>query len=164
MRRVSSRRRLYQAAVTLLVLLLPLYATARDSGRKRELARTQFETAERLREAMNRKPAGQRTRREYQQVIDAYRRVYFLSPGSSKADSSVVAAADLLAEEGRAFRDERALRAAIAQYEFLRHEYPGSKYRFDALFLIGQMEVYSRRRTQPALKGEIYQIPGFSVG
>ena len=139
MRRASSRRRLYRAALAALVLLSAICAPARDSERKREQARTQFETAERLRETMSAKPAGQRTRQDYKQAIDAYRRVYFLSPGSSKADSSVVAVADLLVEEGRALRDEKALRAAIAQYEFLRREYPGSKYRFDAFFLIGQI-------------------------
>jgi N-acetylmuramoyl-L-alanine amidase len=92
-----------------------------------------------MREALNGKPSTQRTRREYQQVGDAYRRVYYLSPGSSKADSSVVAVAELLLQQGRSFNDEKALRAAIAQYEFLRHDYPGSKYRFDALFTIGQV-------------------------
>ena len=50
-----------------------------------------------------------------------------------------MAVAELLAESGRTFNDEKALRAAIAQYEFLRREYPGSKYRFDALFTIGQI-------------------------
>jgi N-acetylmuramoyl-L-alanine amidase len=92
-----------------------------------------------MREALNGKPSTQRTRREYQQLGDAYRRVYYLSPGSSKADSSVVAVAELLLQQGRSFNDEKALRAAIAQYEFLRHDYPGSKYRFDALFTIGQV-------------------------
>ena len=63
----------------------------------------------------------------------------FSSPGSSKADSSIVAVAELLLQQGRSFNDEKTLRAAIAQYEFLRREYPGSKYRFDALFTIGQI-------------------------
>ena len=35
--------------------------------------------------------------------------------------------------------DADRLRAAIGQYEFLRREYPGSKYRFDALFTIGEI-------------------------
>jgi N-acetylmuramoyl-L-alanine amidase len=65
--------------------------------------------------------------------------VYYMSPASSKADASVVAVAELLAEMGRAFNDEKALRSAIGQYEFLRREYPGSKSRFDALFTIGQI-------------------------
>ncbi len=106
---------------------------------RKQQARTQFETAERMREELNGLPQRERTRREYQRVTDAYRRVYYTAPASSKADASVVAVAELLAEVGRTFHDERSLRAAIAQYEFLRREYPGSKYRFDALFTIGQI-------------------------
>jgi len=106
---------------------------------KRQQARSQFETAERMREELNGLPQRDRSRREYQRVMDAYRRVYYTSPASSKADASVIAVAELLAESGRSFNDVKALRAAIAQYEFLRREYPGSKYRFDALFTIGQI-------------------------
>jgi N-acetylmuramoyl-L-alanine amidase len=106
---------------------------------KKQKARTQFETAERMREELNGLPQKDRTRREYQRVMDAYRRVYYTAPTSSKADASVVAVAELLAECGRAFNDEKLLRNAISQYEFLRREYPGSKYRFDALFTIGQI-------------------------
>jgi N-acetylmuramoyl-L-alanine amidase len=42
-------------------------------------------------------------------------------------------------EMGRRFDDSDALRSAIQQYEFLRREYPGSKFRFDALFRIGEI-------------------------
>src|SRR5258708_13501767 len=69
----------------------------------------------------------------------AYRAVYFGSPASTKADPSVVAVAETLVEMGRRFEDERILNSAIAQYKFLRREYPGSKYRFDALFTIGEV-------------------------
>jgi N-acetylmuramoyl-L-alanine amidase len=139
MTRILSTRRICQAVIGTAVVLFALCSPARDTQQSRQLARAQFETAERMREALNGKPSTQRTRREYQQVGDAYRRVYYLSPGSSKADSSVVAVAELLLQQGRSFNDEKALRAAIAQYEFLRHDYPGSKYRFDALFTIGQV-------------------------
>ena len=139
MTRILSTRRICQAVIGAAVVLFALCSPARDTQQSRQLARAQFETAERMREALNGKPSTQRTRREYQQVGDAYRRVYYLSPGSSKADSSVVAVAELLLQQGRSFNDEKALRAAIAQYEFLRHDYPGSKYRFDALFTIGQV-------------------------
>src|SRR5581483_12018029 len=41
---------------------------------------------------------------------------------------------------GRQFQPgDKDLRAAIGEYEFLRREYPGSKYRFQALFTIGQI-------------------------
>lgn len=93
-----------------------------------------------MREALNGRPEAERSRRDYQHVIDAYRRVYYLSPASSKADASVVAVAELLAAGGRQFQPgEKDLHAAIGQYEFLRREYPGSKYRVEALFTIGQI-------------------------
>jgi N-acetylmuramoyl-L-alanine amidase len=102
-------------------------------------ARQEFAKAERMREALNGRPVGERTRHEYQRVIDAYRRVYFGSPSSSKADPSVVATAELLVEMGRRFDDDKILGEAVDQYRFLRREYPGSKYRFDALFTIGEI-------------------------
>ena len=80
-----------------------------------------------------------RTRRDYQRVINAYRYVYFGAPTSSKADPSVVAVAETLVEMGRRFDDDKILNEAIAQYKFLRKEYPGSKYRCDALFTIGEI-------------------------
>ena len=92
-----------------------------------------------MREALNGRPAQDRSRRDYQRVIDAYRRVYFGSPTSSKADASVVAVAELQVEMGRRFDDNKILQGAVKQYEFLRREYPGSKYRFDALFTIGEI-------------------------
>ncbi len=102
-------------------------------------ARQQFAKADRMREALNGRPLGERTRREYQRVIDSYRHVYFSAPASSKADPSVVATAELMVEMGRRFDDNKILRGAIDEYRFLRKQYPGSKYRFDALFTIGEI-------------------------
>ncbi len=130
------------AALCATLALLALFsapASARSVLRKKQLARSHFATAERMREALNGRPAGERSTREYQSVIDAYRRVYYTAPTSRKADASVVAVAELLAETGRNFDDSKSLRAAIGQYEFLRREYPGSKYRIEALFTIGQI-------------------------
>jgi N-acetylmuramoyl-L-alanine amidase len=102
-------------------------------------ARDNFARAERMREALNGRPAQQRSRHDYQRVIDSYRRVYFGTPTSSKADAGVVAVAELQVEMGRRFDDNQLLQSAVKQYEFLRKEYPGSKYRFDALFTIGEI-------------------------
>jgi N-acetylmuramoyl-L-alanine amidase len=126
----------------LAALLLVMLPTASAMARVRHndaWARQQFVKAERMREALNGRPAAQRTPHEYQRVIDSYRRVYFGSPASSKADPSVVATAELMVEMGRRFDDNKILRGAIGQYRFLRKEYPGSKYRFDALFTIGEI-------------------------
>src|SRR4029077_5451629 len=92
-----------------------------------------------MREALNGRPAKDRTRREYEKVIEAYRAVYYGAPTSTKADPSVVAVAELMVEMGRHFGDNSVLRSSIRQYQFLRREYPGSKYRFDALFTIGEI-------------------------
>jgi N-acetylmuramoyl-L-alanine amidase len=131
------------ALLLLLAALTAMPAAAADSAaakaKARQQALTQFEQAERAREALNGLSPAERTRRDYQHVSDAYRRVYYTAPSSSKADVSVVAVAELLAEAGRKFDDEKSLRSAIGQYEFLLREYPTSRYRFEALFTIGQI-------------------------
>ena len=102
-------------------------------------AREHFASAERMREALNGKPPADRGRRDYQRVLNAYRSIYLGAPNSSKADPSVVAVAETLVEMGRHFDDDKILHQAVAQYKFLRREYPGSKYRFDGLFTIGEI-------------------------
>ena len=124
------------AALTLLLLALPGHARVRHND---AWARTAFTKAEQMREALNGRPAPDRSRHDYQRVIDAYHRVYFGSPASSRSDASVVAVAELQVEMGRRFDDNKILQSAVRQYEFLRGEYPGSKYRFDALFTIGEI-------------------------
>ncbi len=84
------------SAAVLLVVLPSLSAWARVHHND-AWARQQFATAERMREALNGRPADDQ------------------------------------------FDDNKILRSAIAQYRFLRKEYPGSKYRFDALFTMGEV-------------------------
>ena len=140
--------RALRLGAALLFVLLPLVSASARVHHNDAWARQQFAKAESMREALNGRPVGERTRREYQRVIDSYRRVYFGSPASSKADPSVVATAELMVEMGRRFDDNKILRGAIDQYRFLRKEYPGSKYRFDALFTIG--EIYKDDLNDPA--------------
>jgi len=134
----SSRRGSRWGALLLLAALsgLPAYARAHHSD---AWARDRFAVAERMREALNGRPPADRTRHDYQRVINAYRNIYFGAPTSTKADPSVVAVAETLVEMGRRFDDDKILNEAIAQYKFLRREYPGSKYRCDALFTIGEI-------------------------
>jgi N-acetylmuramoyl-L-alanine amidase len=133
--------RLFCAYALVVVLVgTSLNAFASNSAARKQQARDQFEKAEQMREALNGRPEKERTRLDYQRVADAYRKVYYVAPGSSKADASVVAVAEVLAEMGRQFQPgEKDLNSAIREYEFLRREYPGSKYRFQALFTIGQI-------------------------
>src|ERR1019366_7022261 len=147
--------RAFRLGAALLLVLLPLVSASAGVHHNDAWARQQFAKAERMREALNGRPAGERTRREYQRVIDSYRRVYFGSPASSKADPSVVATAELMVEMGRRFDDNKILRGAVEQYRFLRKEYPGSKYRFDALFTIG--EIYKDDLNDPEEARTIFE-------
>lgn len=125
-------------AALMACVLLPL-SQARTVQQKKQAARQQFETAERLREALNGKRESLRARRDYQKVIDAYRKVYYIAPNSIKADAAVLAVAELLDDQGRVLKDPKSYHDAIGQLVFLRREYPGSKYRVEALFTIGQI-------------------------
>lgn len=136
---LSRSRRALRLSAACLLALLPVRTAWARIHHNDAWARQRFSNAERMREALNGRPSDDRTRREYQRVINAYRTVYFGAPTSSKADPSVVATAELMVEMGRQFDDNKILRAAIEQYRFLRKEYPGSKYRFDALFTIGEV-------------------------
>jgi len=118
-------------------------------------ARERFVNAERMREALNGRPPADRTRRDYQRVLNAYRSIYLGAPASTKADPSVVAVAETLVEMGRRFDDDKILNEAIEQYKFLRREYPGSKYRFDGLFTIG--EIYKDDLNDPEAARSAFQ-------
>ncbi len=147
------------AALLLLAALpgLPAYArTHRSVSHHNEAwARDHFAAAERMHEALNGRPLADRTRHDYQRVLNAYRTVYFGAPASSKADPSAVAVAETLVEMGRRFEDDKILNEAVAQYKFLRKEYPGSKYRFDALFTIG--EIYNDDLNDPVQARAAFQ-------
>src|ERR1700704_5796677 len=147
--------RAFRLGVALFLAIWPLASASARVHHNDSWARQQFAKAERMREALNGRPAGERTRREYQRAIDSYRRVYFGSPASSKADPSVVATAELMIEMGRRFDDNKILRRAVEQYRFLRKEYPGSKYRFDALFTIG--EIYKDDLNDPEEARTIFE-------
>src|SRR6185312_983325 len=107
--------------------------------RKKQLSLEQYHRALQMREALQGRPEAQRSPEEYDRVIDAFRKVYHIAPTSTRADASVLAVGDLLTEKARVDDDEKGFKSAIGQYEFLAREYPGSKYRFEALLSIGQI-------------------------
>ncbi|HEV2021274.1 MAG TPA: N-acetylmuramoyl-L-alanine amidase [Terriglobales bacterium] len=126
-------------AAALAALLVCLPAEGKNPRRGRQLAQSQFETAQRMREALNGRPVKERAQGQYARVIEAYGRVYHYSPASPHANESLLAMAELLAEEGRVLGKDAYFEKAIDQYRFLRREYPGSSHRFEALFTIGQI-------------------------
>jgi N-acetylmuramoyl-L-alanine amidase len=125
--------------VALFLLALPFFSAQARTFKSNDWADSQYDKAERMREALNGRPAKERSRAEYQKVVNAYRRVYFGSPTAGKASLAVVGEAEVMVEMGRQFNDTKILRSAIHKYEFLRREYPGSSQRVDALFTIGEI-------------------------
>jgi N-acetylmuramoyl-L-alanine amidase len=67
-----------------------------------------------------------------------------------------------MVEMGRQFGDDKILRDAVEQYRFLRKEYPGSKYRFDALFTIGEIfkdDLHDLEQARATFEDFIHRYP-----
>ncbi|HXM61079.1 MAG TPA: N-acetylmuramoyl-L-alanine amidase [Terriglobales bacterium] len=149
----------WSAAVFALMLPAMAHARVHKSG---SWADSQFAAAEQMQETLEGRPLEDRTRHDYERVINAYRRVYLGAPSSGRADPSVVAAAQMTEEMGRRFNDPDILRSAIQQYEFLRREYPGSKFRFDALFRIGEIykdDLHDKPRADATFEEFLHRYP-----
>ncbi len=82
----------------------------------------------------------QRSRAAYERVLEAYRAVSYYDPGSTRADASVLAIAELLTEEGRLFSDEKLLQDAIGRYESLHLEHPSGRYRYAGQIVEGEKQ------------------------
>jgi N-acetylmuramoyl-L-alanine amidase len=148
--------------VAVAALLLPAIAAHARAHKSKTWADAQFDSAVQIQQALETRPAADRARRDYQRVIDAYRRVYMGAPTSGRADPSVSASAQMLEEMGRRFNDPDILREAIQEYEFLRREYPGSKFRFDALFRIGEIykdDLHDKTRADAAFEEFLHRYP-----
>jgi len=111
---------------------------------KREAAGAQFARAEEQRANLNGKPAEKRTLAEYKTVVASYRRVYLITPRAAEVADSLLSVAELYTEMGDRF-GRSYYQSAVDSYQFLVHEYPGSKYSQDALLRIGKLVGIHRR-------------------
>ena len=138
---------------------------ARTVAQKKQAARAQLETAEHMRDSLESKPEAQRTRKDFQKVIDAYRKVYYTAPSLAKADVAVQAVAEMLEDQGRLLSDPKSFKDAIGQLVFLRREYPGSKFRAEALFTIGEIyrdDLDDAKQAKATFEDFIKHYPGNS--
>jgi len=120
------------------------------------VALSPWEQAERQRDLLEATADADRTRADYARAQDAYRAVYHLNPGDVHAAAAVNAVAELLAEQGRLLHDAKSSKAAVAQYEFLRTQYPGSSLRVPALLAEGQ--IAEDNLSDPAAARERYKL------
>ena len=103
------------------VLLLCAPAQARMTvAQKKQIAHKQFQTAEKMREALNGRPQAQRDRAAYSRVVEAYRKVYRLAPSGHDAAPSLLAMGEVMAESGRVLNDPQQSQAAIDQFKIGR--------------------------------------------
>ncbi|MHB1935123.1 MAG: N-acetylmuramoyl-L-alanine amidase [Acidobacteriaceae bacterium] len=111
-------------------------------------------------------PETKRTRSQYEHALDAYRAVYHADPASPDAPRSIAAVAGLLAGEGRCFHDAKLLHDAVAQWEFLRRQYPTSSLRQRALFeeaQIQQHDLHERAAARKSYRLFLAQYPRDSL-
>jgi N-acetylmuramoyl-L-alanine amidase len=104
------------------------------------LSNVEYARATTIQRHLEAKTLATRTRGDYERALDAYRAVYHGDPASPDAARSIAAVADLLAGEGRCFHDVKLLHDAVAQWEFLRQQYPTSSLRQRALFEEAQIQ------------------------
>ena len=128
--------------VAALLCGMTAFAAAPPSSRttKHAVALTPWEQAQRARAGFEAEAQGSRTRVAYTRVLDLFRAIYHDNPRDAHAAEAIYSVAELLAEQGRDLEDAGSVRAAIAQYEFLRTQYPASPLGTPALLAEGRIE------------------------
>jgi N-acetylmuramoyl-L-alanine amidase len=138
-------------AVALLILLAlscAVFVPSSHADDKKD-SQKQFERAEKMRTMLEGYLERDRSLDNYQQTVLAYRKVYLITPEAPDGTQAIVAEAELYRDMGRLF-DPKFFREAIARYNFLIKQYPGTKYRGDALLAIGRIQKDDLRKNDEA--------------
>lgn len=118
---------------------------------KRQAASSQFARAEEQRAALSSKPAEKRTLADYKHVVDAYRRVYLITPHASEVPDALLAVAEIYTEMGDRF-GRSYFQSAVDTYQFLMREYPKSRYCQDAYLRSAKLQKDQLGDTAGAIK------------
>lgn len=121
------------AAVLAVCFALPVRA-----DRKSE-ARDQFEHAVKMRTMLEGYLEKDRSLADYRQTVTAYHKVYLISTQAEEVTPALVAEGELYEEMGRLY-DPKYFQSAIDVYNFLLKQYPGSRYRGEAMLAIAQIQ------------------------
>src|SRR5438105_15203269 len=125
-----------------------------DYASRRAAAEGQFERAEASRATLEAKTERERSLREYEAVVMAYRRVYLITPSAAQVPPAIKQVADLYRRMGEQFESKYS-DEAIKTYEFLIHDYPESSLREAALLAIA--EIRKDKLSQPELAQKNYE-------
>jgi N-acetylmuramoyl-L-alanine amidase len=117
----------------------PAAAANSNATTKQDSATAQFARAEELREALNNKPADQRTLAEYKKVVAAYQRIYLVTPHALEVPDSLEVVAELNTEMGDRF-GRSYYQSAADTYTFLIHEYPNGKHAQESMLRLGKLQ------------------------
>jgi N-acetylmuramoyl-L-alanine amidase len=136
---VVSARTYFSAKWLFLALALAVALSTPAGVDKKLQAREQFERAVRLRTTLEAAPDNERSLVDYRQALTAYHKVYLISPQAEEVTPSLVAEAELYDEMGRLF-EAKYFQSAVETYDFLLKQYPGSRYRSQAMYSIGEIQ------------------------
>ena len=117
--------------LALALVVVPSAAAQDDIASRRASAQDQFERAEAQRAALEAKAERERSLRDYEDLVSAYRRVYLITPNAVEVPPAIKKVADLYRRMGEQF-EASYFRSAIKTYEFLIHDYPASSLREEA--------------------------------
>ncbi|MGC1105448.1 MAG: N-acetylmuramoyl-L-alanine amidase [Candidatus Acidiferrales bacterium] len=112
---------------------------AKAQGSANAQAETQYQKAEQMREGLEAKPQNSRSLEDYKKLVASYRRVYLLSASAGAVTPALMEVAQLYHDMGDQF-DQVYYQDSVVTYKFLIAQYPGSKFRTDALFDLGKVE------------------------
>jgi N-acetylmuramoyl-L-alanine amidase len=139
MTRVFSGKSKLSAQWLVLALALAVALSTSAGVNKKLQAKEQFEHAVKLRTTLDGTPDNQRALADYRQALTAYHKVYLITPQAEEVTPSLIAEAELYDEMGRLF-DVKYYQSAVETYEFLLKQYPGSRYRSQAMYAIGEIQ------------------------
>jgi N-acetylmuramoyl-L-alanine amidase len=126
-------------------------AAQEDPASRRAAAQGQFERAEAQRATLEAKTERERSLRDYEAVVSAYRRVYLITPSAVQVPPAIKNVADLYRRMGEQF-EAKYFDLAIQTYQYLIREYPESSLREEALLAIADIRRNNLSQTDVALK------------
>src|SRR5580698_2258985 len=135
----SKIRRDWALLVIAMTCLAAVVSLASVTPARRQRAAADYERAEQMHATLEARSQSNRTKNEYQKVIDAYFEVYRDNPSYGKAPVALTAIAQIYQEMGHTFSSDSYFLEAIKSYRFLSDQYPQSRITREALFTVGDV-------------------------